>query len=224
MVGYVIAVICIVLLLLIILFFTLNLKIWLKYSTVSGKFNADLSVLFVRVPLYPSNSKTNKKIKTKKKKKTSSGIARRKIKDNLDTVSQKGKAASENSEGGSPGQKAGQIVELIKHLCISLRELAPGILDASTLEIKQLDICVGAEDAADAAINYGIICGGAEMLMAFEHDCKKLIVSESPDISVDFLSPKSKAQLEMVLTVRAYKALLALYRAEDAYYTYQAGL
>jgi len=223
MAVYIILAVLILIGLVALLLFTVNVKVGLRYSTVSGNFTADASVLFVRIPLHPQKSTKSNKPK-KKKSDSKAARNRKKIKDNLETAAKKGREAAETQSKQTLSQKASNLAGLIKHLCISLRELAPGIIDATTLDIKKLDVCVGAEDAADAAVNYGLICGGVEMLMAFEHECKKLVVSGYPYITVDYLSPKIQAEFELVLTVRAYKVLVALYRAEDAYYTYRAGI
>lgn len=227
MTVYIISAVLVVLALIVLLIFTLNVKIGLKYSTVTGSFFADASVLFIHIPLYPPKKNNKAKRKKQSKQKTKNKKASRqkqKLKENLSTAAREGHEAAENNRNESLSQKAHRLAGLFKHLAISLRELAPGILGAITLDIKKLDICVGAEDAADAAISYGVICGGVEMLMALENDCKKLVVSEAPNVVVDFTSPRIHAEAELIVSVRAYKILFALYRAEDAYYTYSAGL
>lgn len=226
MAVYVISAICALLAIVAVLVFTVNVKITLKYSTETGNFSAVAGVLFLKFPLYPPKEKKKKSKNKKEKKKTEkTKPSVGKVRKDLDTAASRGRDAAENTPQKEPlSQKAQRVAELIKHIAISLRELAPGVLSALTLDIKQLDICVGAEDAANAAVSYGAICGGVEMLMAVEKQCKKLVVSGSPNVQVDFTFPRIRAAAELVVSVRAYKVLFALYRAEDAYYTHRAGL
>ena len=213
--------VAVLLLLLIALVFFLNVRVFLKYNTETGKFHVSLRVLFVTVDIYPRKPKPEKTGKQKKKK----AKKKRKLQHNQDY-----KKAEQHAKRVSDGEKipvshkVHEFTELLKMISIKLRELVPGVFGAITLEVRKLYISVGGEDAAAAAVGYGAVCGTLQTLFAVENQCKKIKFGEDIYVGVDYISGKIKADFEISLKIRAIKVLAALYRAEDAYYSYKAGL
>lgn len=215
-------IVAVVLLLIVALVFFLTVRLFVKYNSENGELVLFAKVLFFKIGIFP---KKESSVSHKPKKKRNKKKKRKKLikESDLKKASEHAEAASEKKKS-SVSDKVHNLSELLKMIAIKLKELVPGILSSLTLEVKRLHVAVGGDDAAQAAVGYGVFCGALQTLLAVENECKKIKFYDDIYVGVDYTSGKISADIEIALKIRVYKVLAALYRAEDAYYSYKAGL
>lgn len=196
------------------LVFFLKCGVVFLYNSEKGSFSIWLKVLFLKIPLFP-RKKTKKHKKPKKTKKQ---------KHIITAQNPKSRKTEEKKEPIS--EKAKKLSEFLKMISVKLSELIPGVFGALSLDVKKLHIVVGgADDAAKAAVSYGVLCSAAQTVFALENQFPKgKFKTEDIYIDVDYLLQGVYADFEIELGVRAIKVLAALYKAEDAYYSYKNNL
>ena len=196
------------------LIFFLKCGVVFRYNSENRDFSVYLHILFLKIRVFPQNSK--KKAKKPQKTKKAKHIA----------PAQKQNAQQPDAKKENLSDKTKKLSEFIKMLSIKLSELIPGIFGALSLDIKKLHIVVGgADDAAQAAVSYGAICAAAQTVFALENGLSKgKFKTDDIYLDVDYLLSGLYADFEIELGIRAIKVLSALYRAEDAYYSYKNNL
>ena len=190
------------------LLYVLVCKVRLKYDTDTKEIVLSLKVFFVNIRLYPRKKKKTKlkklgkfKSKTKKPKRTKKPKLSEKH-----NKPQKVKKQAEEPEAKTFSEK-------FSEACRKVKILSGGLFGALSLDIKRLDIVVGGVDAAQVAINYGIVCAAVETLYAVGKNTKKIKTFDEVFVAVDYLEPKVRAEVDAVLKVRAIKIVIAALRA-----------
>ena len=179
-------------------------KVRFRFDTDTGVFALSVKVLFFNIKILPASNK-------KKRKKQKKGHAFASREKKLDEMSESAKEACDKKKTAS--EKIEGFKKLVSSVCEKIKILVPGIFGALSLDIKRLDIAVGGEDAAKAAVNYGIVCACVEGLYAVGDQCKKLKVSDEVFVTVDYLEEKFACEFDIILKVRVFKVLTTVLRA-----------
>lgn len=182
----------------IVLFISLLLFSKVRFSfSYNGAIQLRISYLFVRIRLYPLNKS---KPKAKKKKKASNTAHT----DKHPNAAPKKGAPQPKKKSKAP-LKLGDIRFLLR-LC---REVIAHILDRASkhvrVVVKQLRLSIGgADDAARAAIEYGLVSQSVAYLLEFlrntgflKHPKKGVI-----DVGVDFLEKENDLAIRTDVTCR----------------------
>lgn len=199
------------------LLFLLVARVRFRFDTDTGVFGLSIRVLFVNIKLLPANEKKKRKKQLKKAKK----LAKRKNPDGhvftekkQNTISEmQANAADTAAPKKTVKEKVEAFTRLAANICEKIKLLVPGVMGALSLDIKKLDVVVGGEDAAQAAIGYGAVCGAVESLYAVGNSCKKLNVSDKVFVAVDYLEPKFRCEFDIVLKVRVFRILTTVLKA-----------
>lgn len=169
-----IIVLAILFLLLLILFSKVRLRI-----SYTGRIRLFVSYLFVKVPLYPRKKRKKRKKKRKKKEKK-----------------QPEKKAEKHGEApNAPAAKRPLSLGDIRFLVRVLSDALSGILSRASRHVRvtvnELSLTVGgADDAARAALEYGVLVQSASYLVALCEDTKLLspVKPSALNLGVNFLS------------------------------------
>lgn len=133
------------------------------------------------------------------------------------------KSASKTPESQKKKSAEGKL-SLVLDIAKKALEIAPR---AFRVRLRRLKVTVGAEDAADVAINYGKICALTEGALAFLYGYKGILHGFSANrkkvnISADFLSVKTKTDIEIGISFFVWQLLLLAVRLGVAYITSSA--
>lgn len=222
------------LLLLILLYFVLTVRFYVSYCSSTGAFSARLRVWFVTVSLYPPAPKKQKKIKkarlrkrrpSSRRKKNPLAVFRREL-SGLARAAHIGQAITRRKkETEIPENKllrrAREIASALRIFAVKLKGFLPDFADSITVTVESLHLTAGSEDAADAAVCYGILCGGVQALYAVSEETEHFHLSDRVSVDVDFLAPRTECEITLRADVRVFKVIKALYGAEAALYKYR---
>lgn len=204
-----------------VIIFFLVCRMRLRYDTDCGELFLWLEAPFIKYRILPETPERARRKRIKKQKKQKKLEKKRKkaekraaVKKSLSDLGSDAEAASGiNEKKLSVSERAARLADMIGKIASKIKAAAPGIADSLSLDIKRLDIVVGGEDAADAAIGYGAVCGAVEMLLAVGNESEKLTVDEDIFVAVDYGGEPLRAEIEIILNIRVYKALFAVMRA-----------
>lgn len=217
----VLGIIAAILILIFLIVFFLVVKLFVEYDTDTGKLNIYAKALFIRYDIFPANplkqrKKLIKKIKNaeKTKKKSPAPVFTDEELKKLESDA-KGASAEQKQEEKKPtlSERIKHFTQLVGSITAKIKILAPAILSAIKLEIKRLDVVVGAEDAAKASISYGAVCAAVEGLYAVGNLTKKLKVNKDVFVAVDYCGESFRADVALVLHVRVAKLIIPAIKA-----------
>lgn len=223
----------------------LRVRVLVRYDSRDSAFFAAAKLGFITLPLYPPRpkkravlsldeelaKKARKDEKEKQKKAKGNGKSPLSLfRKELSAVARAthiGGAISsrrrKDPPDNSPVQKARRIAAAVRIFVARVRAFLPPFFDAIALSIDSLHITVAGTDAADTAIGYGIVCASLETLYAVNREWKwgekHFHIAEDIRVDTDFCAVKTEFSLSAHADIRPFKLLVALYRAEDAYYT-----
>ncbi len=205
------------------LLFLLTAKIRFRFDTDTGVFGMSAKAFLFNINILPVNEKKKqkkdlkqarrlaKKIQKGKNGKDHLFVKNKKIREaesllaemqkNADTASDKKKTFSE---------KIDSFKSLLTNICEKIKIIVPGTYNALSLDIKKLDIVVGAGDAAKTAISYGIVCAAVEGLYAVGKRSGKLKVGNKVFVGCDYLGESFRCEFDIVLKVRVFRLLPVL--------------
>ena len=183
------------------LLYLLVAKVRFCFDTDTGVFSLSIKILFFNIKILPAGKKKKKNKPQKRKKDHIFADENKNIDEMSDNV------AKVCDKKKSVGEKTQEFKKLMASVCEKIKILVPGVFGALALDIRRLDIVVGGEDAAKAAINYGIVCAGVEGLYAVGNSCKKLNVGDDVFVTVDYLEEKFRCEFDIILKVRVFKIL-----------------
>lgn len=200
-----------------VLLFFLVCRLIFKYDSDTGEISLFFEALFVKFRIYPKDpvKARKKKIKAELKKAKKRKKEKKKIlRNGLSDIAKDAHAVSDSGEKKPTlSEKASHLSEMLKKIAAKIRVLVPGIMRSISLEIRRLDIVVGGEDAAESAVSYGTVCAGVDMLFAIGEECRRFTVGDDVFVAIDYGGEKIRAEIELIIRVRAYKALIAVLRA-----------
>ena len=215
------AVILGILLLLFLLIFFLTVKLCFEYDTDTGKISLYIKALFIKYTVLPQDPAKARKKALKKQKKKENDLKKKlseKHKKELSFTDEELKKLEADAKGASEAkdekekvpfsERIKHFIELIGSFIAKIKVLAPAILSAIKLEIKRLDVVVGGDDAANAAISYGAVCAAIDALYAVGKNTKKLKVSDKVFVAVDYSGEKFRADMAIALHVRVAKLII----------------
>ncbi len=109
-------------------------------------------------------------------------------------------------QSGQPSPSIRDNLDMIKHLLIRLYELTEGKIK---IHVRKFLISVGTENAAKTAILYGVILQSSSWILQFIESHFTHIKRErgSMQVKADYLSDKMHAEIDIVCSVRIYRAL-----------------
>ena len=181
----------------ILLFIALLLFSRVRFSfSYSGEIRLHISYLFVRIPLYP-----RKKSKPKAPKRKKAPVP---MKD-------KHKAATPQTPAKKEGKKAKSPLKLgdIRFLLRLCREVVAHILDRASrhvrITVKRLALSIGgADDAARAAIEYGLVSQSVAYLLEFLRNTGFLKPPKrgAINVGVDFLEKENALHIRTDIACR----------------------
>ena len=169
----------------ILLFVLLLLFSRVRLSLVyDGRIQLRISYLFVRIPLYPRKKRRPKASAKRKNRKRSSHAQKMKI------IAE----APEEKPRSEPPKKAPLRLGDIRFLLRLFREVIAHVLDSSSrhvrIRVKQLRLSIGgADDAARAAIEYGLVSQSVAYLLEFLKSTGFLTLSSSTRSGTEYLLP-----------------------------------
>ncbi|MBR5552395.1 MAG: hypothetical protein IKV98_00950 [Clostridia bacterium] len=199
--------------------FLLVARVRIRFDTDTGVFGLSLKVLFLKFDILPVNEEKKRKKLLKKAKKakkiTEKGdhLFPKKPKKQKATKKMAKNAADASDKTKTFSEKLSAFRELFADICEKIRILVPGVFGALSLEIKKLDIVVGGEDAATAALRYGAVCGAIDGLYALGERTKKFDLSDEIYVACDYLEEKFRCEFDIVLKVRLIKIVFAALKA-----------
>ncbi len=190
-----------------------RIKIKISYNTASSSDEGDdiilsVSYLFVNLKILPAKEKkirlrkfTYKKTHPKKKKAEKAVTEKKKKK----------KAAAAPSKKGAPEKKeeaegSGGIVRIISQISDIISDVIGRFPSKLRLDISRFYLSVGGRDAMSAAITYGVAVeavGAVLTLLECSPVDTRCPREESYRIEPDFVSGKIKADIRLVLSIRA---------------------
>ncbi len=217
----VIAVILGILLLLFLLIFFLTVKLVFEYDTDTGKILLYIKALFIKYTILPQDPIKVRKKALKKQKKKENELKKKlaeKHKKELSFTDEELKKLEADAKGASEAkdekekvpfsERIKHFTELVGSVVGKVKVLAPAVLSAIKLEIKRLDVVVGGDDAANAAIAYGAVCAAIDALYAVGKNTKKLKISDKVFVAVDYSGEKFRADMAIALHVRVAKLII----------------
>lgn len=111
--------------------------------------------------------------------------------------------------------KAGEALSVLREnfsLIISLLKRLLTLLKKCTVKKLKIDIVSAGEDAADAAVHYGAYYAVISPLLSFIHSNMKIKKrGEKINIYADFQTQNSSFKYEIILAVRIFRILAALF-------------
>ncbi len=181
----------------------------LRFSLIyNGRLRLYISYLFLRIPLYPRKPKKKRKGKASKEKRKRAKTPHRGAAV-ADATSQKGEAEQKKD-------KPSLTFSDIRFLLRVLRELAASLIDHASkhirLSVRRLRITIGGEDdAARAAIEYGLAAQGISYLLAALDNTGFLKKNGVRDVSLDVDYLEKGHSLDARIDVVCPFAFLALF-------------
>ncbi len=207
-----------VIVLLLILVAFLIVKICFNYNTDTGKMDLYLKVLFFKYKILPKDPLKSKrkalkksKKKGKSKKATNEKTGQYITDEELKTMEQDAKGASEKEqpeEKKSFSDRINHFINLVMSLNAKINILAPAVRSSLKLEIKRLSVVVASKDAANAAIYYGLVCAAIEGLYAVGREVRGFKIADDVFVDVDYCKEKFSADIGLVLHIRASKLII----------------
>lgn len=157
---------------------------------------AYLSILFIRIPLYPR----------KKKVKISDYTYRRHRKRLL---AQRKKAAEKAAAAKATPKRRPSFMAQMRFYASLLKRLYPRFLRHFRMDLTRLHIRVGTGDAASTAILTGVVSQAVAFLLEFLSLHTNLHPTHRADVAVipDFLSERSTADCKIVFSLRVHAIL-----------------
>lgn len=98
----------------------------------------------------------------------------------------------------------------------SVGEILSAVGKKIGFKVKKLKISVGFDDAAVTAVAYGSVCAICSSLMGIAGEYLKLKVKSEPEITADFISGKTSADVHLVATGSIAGAISILRRVLTA--------
>lgn len=205
---YIIGIILAVLSALILLILLLKVKLFFEFSTESG-FKFKVGVLFFTFggKDKPKKEKEEDKEEEKKEKKPSKLLERIKKLFGIDVLSDKD-ALKENVEEGGVSEAVNRIVTVISLIAGQIFWLL------KKFKIKKLKffIICGGSDAADTAMEYGLVCAAVYPLVGYlDTNLKTAKNAQDIQIYCDF-DGDSKFEFEFNVSIRIIHVVRAIFR------------
>lgn len=196
----------------IILFFafilSLKAKVTLEYAE---ELALSVRVLFVKVRILPKKEKkpgphSMSERKAKKIKKQLEKKAEKKRRKALEKAEKK--KAKRAAAEGKPKKKRSleEILDLIAMIKDILTTVLGKFFSHLRIDLARLHVTVGAEDAASAALYYGIICDALLHLLPVLESLKGFDTPDARDLSVDvdYLSESITADVKISMSLRVW--------------------
>ena len=191
------------------------------------KLTVRASILGIRFTLYPDKKeKPEDKNSLKKCRNPHRALqrelarqekaARKKLKALEKARKKKKKKQKLQPKRGQPNPNLRENMSMIAALLRKLYHYTHGKLK---IKVKRMHVAVGAEDAAEAAIRYGVIVQAAAYILQFI-ESKFTHIQRKPgamDIRPDYLSTEMTADIDIVASIRLHRFLSILMGMYSAY-------
>ena len=160
-----------------------------------------LKVLCFKYTLFPKRKKLNVK------KFSAKGIRRKLEKDKKILNKKQVKEQNKKSNTG--------IVDTLKNAYEILSVLVSRLLKYLKIRVVRLDVVIATDDAAKTAIQYGLAVQTVQYLVTVLEQITNFKVKKNCGINVscDFLTEKSKLDLNIVMSLRVWQAIVILIRS-----------
>ncbi|MDY3846050.1 MAG: hypothetical protein SOZ62_03980 [Eubacteriales bacterium] len=195
-------IISVVLIALILSFFLLSrIRIRVVYD---GDIKVTSRYIFIKKQVYPKNEKI--KISDYKYKKYQKRLAKKRKQELKEVKKVDNEIVKQTSTEKSNPEK---IIKNIKLLLWIVKKVYRRFLRALRIDVNHINITVASDNAAKTAITYGAVYQGVEYLLAFIDENVKVRQKYSEDILIDtdYLSDKSKCDINLVFSVSAARML-----------------
>ena len=191
------------------------------------KLTVRASILGIRFTLYPEKKKNPEEKKSLKKCKNPHRTLQRELARQEKAARKKQKALEKARKKRKKKQKLqpkrGQpnpnLRENLQMIAALLRKLYRYTHGRVKIKVKRMHIAVGAEDAAEAAIRYGVIVQVAAYILQFI-ESKFTHIQRKPgamEIRPDYLSTEMTSDIDIVCSIRLHRALSILLGMHAAY-------
>lgn len=215
--------IVIVLAVLIIILLSLNLKLYLKISDTATVVRAGIGPIVLKLipqrkkkiklkdytykSFHKRLEKEKKKAEKKKNKKNKKKLAAEKKKNS--ELKQKAAEVSDSSKSGE--EKLFSVSSIIELVTTEFPKLSSRL----HINIKKLSVTVGGDDAANIAITYGRLEAviGAMLALLDENTTLKPLNDGAVSVQADFLSPKTKTELDISVKISVLSILKTAFAA-----------
>lgn len=178
--------------------------------TYSDDLSVVLKILFLKFSLYP---KKEKKPITSLSKKQLLRLEKKKQKKADKKSKKKAKKAGENNGhavGKQKKKKKHSIVETLTLLKDIFSSVAPKLAKYLKITLAKIHITVATDDAAKTAITYGVVSQSVAYLIEALDIHANLCGERDIAVDVDYLSEKSRADLDIKLSLRVWQVIYIL--------------
>lgn len=184
-------VLCILLLLVLFLLLRLRFDI-----ACAEEVTLALRILFIRIPLYPAAPKKVKLARFKR------GYPKEKEKPGKKPAEKKAKAEAAPAEKIPLGEKINIVLSLLERLCKKF-------FKHLRLDVSNIVVTVGADNAASAAITYGIVSQAVAYLLAFLDAHLRIRKKRRGEIAVrcDFTAEKTVCDIRITASLAVWQLL-----------------